>query len=114
MYTLDSAEPGLLDGCLLMFRGAKSKRSEDCHMKMNSVVFFDWLEKTVFPNLKRCGNKFVFALDRATYHTFLWNKRLPNTRKTKRDLVAAITRCGGHLDNGPPIGGYRAISLKDY
>ena len=93
---LGSAETGLLDGCLLMFRGSKSSQSSDYHTEMNSEVFLDWLEKTVFPKLKQIGKKCVLVLDRATYHTPLTpNTRPPSTSWNKKDLAAAITRWGG-------------------
>ena len=41
---LGCAETVLLDRSLLLFRGSKSKKSEDYHSKMNWDIFSDWRE----------------------------------------------------------------------
>ena len=43
------AETGLLNECMLLFRGPKSKRSADCHSEMNWNVLSHWCETKVFP-----------------------------------------------------------------
>ena len=96
IYHLGSAETGLLDGCLLMFRGSKSSQSSDYHTEMYTEVFFDLLENTVFPKLKQIGKNCMLVLDRATYHSPLTlSMRPPATSWNKQGLAAAITRWGG-------------------
>ena len=113
MSHLGSAETGLQDGCLMMFPGGKSQQSEDYHTKMNSAMFLDWLEKTVFPKLKEGGKKYVLVLDKATYHSPLTeNTRSPNMKWTKRGLVAAIIPGVDLFDIGPLIGGHRKHHQK--
>lgn len=93
---LGSAETGLLEGCLLMYRGIKANKSADYHSEMNTDVFIDWLKKKVFPKMKSLGKKCVLVLDRATYHTQL----TPETKRmrisySKPILVDAVKRWGG-------------------
>ena len=65
------AENGLLDQSLLLFRGSKSKKSEDCHSEMNLDVFSDWYEIVLFPRIAATNKSSVVVLDKATYHTVL-------------------------------------------
>ena len=65
------AETGLLDNCLLLFRGSKSNIDADYHTEMNWDVFSHWCETKVFPAIENTGIPSVVVLDRATYHTVL-------------------------------------------
>ncbi len=47
------AETGLLDGCLLLFRGSKSLHDTDYHSEMNWNVFCHWCEHKVFPAMQQ-------------------------------------------------------------
>ena len=79
-----SADTGLLDGCMLLYRGSKSNKSADYHSEMNWDVFSDCCNRAVFPAIPAKQKKAVIVLDRATYHTQLdeeeerpnisWNK----------------------------------------
>ena len=96
------AETGLLNECMLLFRGAKSNKSSDYHTEMNWNVFSSWCEKKVFPPLQRTGHKSVLVLDRATYHTALDDDdRWPVTSWNKSRLCSAIDRWGGAPDDWP-------------
>lgn len=79
---LGSAETGLLENCLLLYRGVKSNKEADYHSEMNASVFLSWLEKTVIPAIKATGKKTVLVLDRATYHTMVTPETKPCTRLT--------------------------------
>jgi hypothetical protein len=80
VFLLGSAETGLLDGCLLLYNGAKSNNNADYHSEMNASVFLDWLQKKVFPRMKEFGKKFVLVLDRATYLARL----TPHTKRMRK------------------------------
>jgi len=97
-----SAENGLLDGCMLLYRGSKSNKDADYHSEMNWNVFSDWCEKRVFPAIKATGKKSVIVLDRATYHTHLDDDdRKPTKAWNKKRLGDAIVRWGGQPDDWP-------------
>ena len=99
---LGSNETGLLEGCLLMYRGSKSRQSDDYHTEMNADVFQDWCKKRVFPTMKRQGKKCVLVLDRATYHTKITDDtRPPTTQWRKAQLIEAIRRWDGPDDDWP-------------
>ena len=48
-----SKDVGLLEGCMLLFRGSKSSKSSDYHTEMNWNVFSHWCESKLFPSLKK-------------------------------------------------------------
>ena len=54
---------GLIDGCYLVFL-TKSKDG-DYHQEMNGVVFLEWFEDQLMPDLK---NPSLVVLDNASYH----------------------------------------------
>lgn len=90
-----SQETGLLNNCLLLFRGAKSNKSEDYHTEMNWDVFSHWCENVVFPEILKTNKKSVIVLDHATYHTKLDDDdRWPVTSWNKARLSEAILRWG--------------------
>ena len=90
------AETGLLENCLLMFRGSKSNKSSDYHTEMNWDVFSHWCDTKVFPNMKSTGIKSVLVLDRATYHTVIDDAdRKPVSSWNKSRICNAISRWGG-------------------
>ena len=91
-----SAESGLLENCLLLFRGSKSNQSSDYHTEMNWSVLINWCESKIFPAIKRTMQKSVLVLDRATYHTFLDEEdKRPTTSWNKSKLANAIARWDG-------------------
>ena len=86
-YTLSHigyAETGLLDQCMILFRGSKSNKSADYHTELNWDVFSHCCETKLFLSIAATCVKSVVVLDRATYHTtldeqdkrpaFSWNK----------------------------------------
>ena len=96
------AETGLLDQSLLLFRGSKSKKSDDYHSEMNWDVFSDWCERVVFPRIAATNKSSVVVLDRATYHTVVDEEdRRPVTCWNKARLIDAIRRWGGPPDDWP-------------
>lgn len=91
-----SEETGLLENCMLLFRGKNSKNSDDYHTEMNWSVFSDWCETKVFPAIAKTGKNSVIVFDRATYHTVLDdNDRRPVQSWNKNRLICAILRWGG-------------------
>lgn len=46
-----SEEDGLLENCMVSYRGKKANKSEDYHTKMNWDVFSNWCERKVFPSI---------------------------------------------------------------
>ena len=97
-----SAESGLLENCLLLFRGSKSNKFSDYHTEMNWFVFSNWCESKVFPAGKRTIQKSVLVLDRATYHTFLDEEdKRPTTCWNKSNLANAVVRWDGIPDDWP-------------
>lgn len=54
---LGSADTGLFDNCMLLYRGAKANKSEDYHTEMNWDVFSRWCRKEVFPSFAATGKK---------------------------------------------------------
>lgn len=97
-----SGETGLLEGCMLLYRGAKANKSEDYHTEMNWDVFRHWCENTVFPAIVATGKKSVIVLDRAKYHTKLDDiDRKPVTSWNKQRLGDAIVRWGGQPEDWP-------------
>lgn len=50
-----SETTGLLEGCLLLFRGSKSNSNADYHTEMNWEVFSHWCETKVFPAIAKTG-----------------------------------------------------------
>ena len=92
---LGSATTGLLTGCLLMIRGKKDNEDAVYHTEMNSELFQNWIEQTVFPALKMRGRKCVVVLDRAFYHTVLTAEtRPPRISWKKEQLIDAVIRRG--------------------
>ena len=85
-----SSTTGLLDGCLVMFCGSKSKKSDDYHTEMNRHVFPDWLKTKVFPALKSHGRKSVLVLDRAEYHTPLTESTKPPGKTGARPNLSKL------------------------
>ena len=65
---------GLLDNCMLLFRGSKSNKSAEYHNEMNWDVFSHWRETKVFPSIAVTGVNSLVFLDRATYYTTLDEK----------------------------------------
>ena len=63
---IGSGDSRLLSGCMLLFRGMKSNKSNDYRTEMNWNVFSDCCEKKVFPAMQVAGKKSVLVLDRAT------------------------------------------------
>lgn len=61
-----SDESGLLENCLLFFRGSKSNRSSDHHAEIDWSVFRDFFESKVFLAMKLIRKKNVLVLDRDT------------------------------------------------
>jgi hypothetical protein len=84
---LGSSETGLLEGCLLLYNGAKSNQSSDYHTEMNSAVFLDWLETKVFPAMVKLRRKCVLVLDRATYHTMLTAHTKPMRKSYNKHVL---------------------------
>ena len=64
-----SSETGLLQGCLLMYRGKHAKQSDDYHKEMFWEGFSHWCRHRVFPAMKRTQRKSVLILDQL--HTIL-------------------------------------------
>lgn len=94
-----SENNGLLDGCMLMYRGSKAKQSEDYHSEMNWDVFSDWCMSEVFPAIAATKKSSVLVLDRATYHTKLDDEdRRPVTSWNKARIIRSIDLWGG-----PPV-----------
>lgn len=83
---IGSSTTGLLDGALLMHRGAKANKSSDCHTEMNHR-FMDWLEKKIFPKLQSIG-RCVLVIDRAKYHLVLTEETRPVTSAWKKGDIA--------------------------
>ena len=97
-----SDELGLLENCLLLFRGSKSNKSSDYHTEMNWFVFGNWCESKIFPVMKRIMQKLVLVLDRATCHTFLDEEdKRPITSWNKSKLANAIVKWDGVPDDWP-------------
>ena len=91
-----SETSGLLEGCMLLYRGSKSNQSADYHSEMNWDVFSHWCNTKVFPAIQARGKKAVLVLDRATYHTKLDEEdRRPVTSWNKKRLTESILRWGG-------------------
>lgn len=42
---LGSTDTGLMDGCLLLYRGSKSRKNADYYLEVNGDVFLDCLQK---------------------------------------------------------------------
>ena len=68
---IGSPHIGLLDNCILLFRGSKSNKKADYHSEMNWNVFSNWCETVVFLKIAATRKKSVVVLDRAAYHTVL-------------------------------------------
>lgn len=64
---LGSAEKDLLDGCLVLYRGAKSSKDADYHSDGRSIFSLAW-EQGVSSD-EGTWKRTVLVLDRATYHT---------------------------------------------
>ena len=63
-----SAQTGLLDGCMLLYRGSKSNKSADYHSEMNWNVFSDCCNRIEFPAIVVRRQNSVPVADRAIYH----------------------------------------------
>lgn len=80
-----------LAGCLLLFTGQK-REDPDYHSEMNSIVFCEWLEQTLFPKLQSDGAKRVVVLDRAKYHTILTDETRPPLALWNKDPMIEATK----------------------
>lgn len=97
-----SETSGLLEDCMLLYRGAKSNKDSDYHSEMNWDVFSNWCTTKVFPAIAKHKKKSVLVLDRATYHTKLDDEdRRPTTAWNKAKLSDAIIRWKGVPDEWP-------------
>ena len=95
VFHIGCAETGLLEDCLLMFRGSKPNKSSDYHSEMNWDVFSHWCDSEVFPRIKCVGYKSCLLLDRAIYYTVLDEEdRRPVTSWSKTRVFDAIERWG--------------------
>ena len=111
------AETGLLDECMLLFRGSKSNKSADYHSEMNWNVFSDWCESTIFPKIAATGKSSVIVFDRATCHTVLDGEdRKPVGAWNRIRLIDSIERWVGAPDDCPPTWGRQKTKnqLLDY
>lgn len=101
-FHLGNAESGLLDGCSLLYGGAKAERSDDYDKEMCTKVFLDWLKAKVIPKLASGKRNCVLELDRAAYHTQSTSATKPMRNSYTRDRpVDAMTRYGGRLHGWP-------------
>ena len=92
---------GLLDGCLLLFRGEKSNKDSNYHSEMNWNVFSTWCEEKVFPAICNTVRKSVIVLDRATYHTALDEEDRKLIQSWNKSRIAeSILRWGGPPSSG--------------
>ena len=90
---------GLLEGCMLLFRGSKTSKSSVYHTEMNWSVFSHLSQ---FPSLKRRVRKSVLVLDRATYHTVLDEEdKCPVQSWNKKRIVDSTIRWNGVPENWP-------------
>ena len=100
LFHVVCAEIWLLDQSLLLFRGSKSKISEDCHTELNRDVFSYWFERAVFPRIAATNKSSVFVLDRATYHTVLDEEDRQTLKPwNKTRIIDAIRHWEGPLDD---------------
>jgi len=99
---LASESAGLLNGCMLLYRGKKALRGSDYHQEMCWDVFSDWCEKKVFPALIQRKRKAVLVLDRATYHAMIDDDdKLPRKSWAKPRLISCVERWGGPHEDWP-------------
>ena len=95
-----SKDVGLLEDCMLLFRGSKSSKSSDYHTEMNWNVFSHWYEFKVFLSLERVGRKALIVLDQAIYQTVLdEDDKWPVETWNKTRLVNSTIRCNAVPDN---------------
>ena len=95
-----SAESGLLENCLLLFRGSKSSKPSYYHTEMNWSMFSDCCESRVFSAMKRTKKKSVLVLDRATYQTIIDEEdKRPATSWNKTRLADSVARWEGISDD---------------
>lgn len=92
-------ETVILEACLLLYRGPKSKKSADHSTEMNADVFLLWLGNEGFPKITELGKKYV--LYRATYHTVPTPETRPMRASYKKVLPDAIERWGGPPESWP-------------
>lgn len=99
---LGSDKTGLLEGCMLLYRGSKALKNDDYHREMCWDVFSHWCENKVFPALKRRKTNVVLVLDRAKYHTFIDDDdKYPYKSWRKPRLANCVFRWGGPPDDWP-------------
>ena len=97
-----SAESGLLENFLLLFRASKSNKSSEYQTEMNWFVFSDWCESKVFPAMKKTKKKSVCILDGAICHIFLDDEyKRPATSWNKTRLADSIARWECMPDDWP-------------
>ena len=102
LYHIGCADTGLLDQCMLLFRGSKSSKSADYHTGMNWAGFSHWCEKKVVPAVAATSINSAVVFDRATYHTVLDEEdRKPDTTWNKARLIEAVKRWGGAPNDWP-------------
>ena len=83
LFHIGCADTGLLDQCMLLFRGSKSNKSADYHTEMKWEVFSHCCGTKAFPSIAANSAKSVVVLDRAIHHTVLDEK--DKKRATSRD-----------------------------
>ena len=71
LFHIGSPDTGLLDNCILLFRGSKSNMQADYHSETNWNVFINWCETVVFPKSTASKKNSIDILDRATQNTIL-------------------------------------------
>jgi hypothetical protein len=73
-------EMGLIPDALLIFKS--NQNTGDCHKKMNSDNYMQWIKEKLLPNLPQdC----VFVVDNAAYHNVL-SERCPTSASRKKDM----------------------------
>jgi len=84
-----SRETGVVGDLLEIFKGKKSKTTDDYHKEMNAKVFEEWLEKVIaWIKAKYPNQKHAIVMDNASYHSRLTDdSRTPKTKDRKADIV---------------------------
>lgn len=86
---IGSRETGVVGELLEIFKGKKSKTTDDYHKEMNATLFEEWLDKVVdWIKVKYPNQKHAIVMDNASYHSRLTgDSTTPKTKNRKAEIV---------------------------
>ena len=108
-----SAQTGLFDESMLLYRGSKSNTSTDYHSEVNRNVYSDSCIRVVIPVIAARRQNAVLVLNRSAYHTYIDEEDKRPNRSWNKNRVSQLTdRLGGSSEDRPLTWRYKKIKAQ--